>query len=147
MIPFSSARATLPSFMYPIHCLRPFPPPCGQPCLNLVFNRQRFELVDVGLMGEGREESCGEYMRLLVYQLSCIKGFRCGMQLSVIKRNNQIVSVRERFVIASTCQDPVYIRYMRWSPCCVSFQSIFQHLRTLRIMCLTRHKFPVKPLL
>ena len=35
-------------------------------------------------MGEGREDRCGEYMRLVVYRLSCIKGFRCGMYLSVM---------------------------------------------------------------
>ena len=39
-----------------IHYLQPFPPPCSQPCRHVVSHHQRFELVDVGVMGEGWDE-------------------------------------------------------------------------------------------
>ena len=77
---FSSARASLPSFLYPIYCLQPFTTTCSQPCRNVVFHRQGFELANVVLMGEGRDERGrrvnGSVYGVVVDSLSCIKVFR-----------------------------------------------------------------------
>lgn len=62
------------SFVYPIYCLRLFLPPCSQPCRNVVFYRQRFKLVGVGLVREVREERSGECVRVLIVCLES-RGF------------------------------------------------------------------------
>ena len=80
---FSSARESLPSFLYPIHCLQPFPPPCCQPCRNVVFHLQNFELVDVGLVGRKGGKS-GEQMRPVVDLFFCVQNVCCSMCLSVV---------------------------------------------------------------
>ena len=69
---FSSARALLPSFVYPIHCLQPIPPPCSQPCRNEVFRLERFDLIDVGLVGTKRGEG-GKQTRPDVDLFSCVQ--------------------------------------------------------------------------
>ena len=79
---FSSARASLPSFVYPIHCLQPFPPPCCQPCRNLGFHLQRFDLIDVGLVGTKGGEG-GEQTRPDVDLFSCVQNVCCSMCLSL----------------------------------------------------------------
>lgn len=75
---FSSARSSLPSFVYSNHCLQPFPLPCCQPCRNVVSYLPQFGLIDVGLVETKRGEG-GEQTRPNVDSFSCIQNVSCSM--------------------------------------------------------------------
>lgn len=73
----------LPSFVYPIHCLQPFPPPYRQPYRDLVISVQQFDLIDVGLVetngGEGNQKT-----RPDVDLFSCFQNIFCSVRLSLL---------------------------------------------------------------
>ena len=62
--------------------------------LVVIFHLQRFDLIDVGLVGgKGRED--GEQTRPDVGLFSCVQDVCCSMWLSVVWYSNKIVSVCE----------------------------------------------------